>query len=596
MSLNVELLEQSFERIKPRADEFVVNFYENLFAAHPEVKPLFASTDMAKQQKKLLNALVLVVENLRNPEVLGEVLQALGARHVGYGTIPQQYPAVGRALLKTFEQLLQEDWTPEINNAWADAYQVVTAQMLQGISSVHSASVPTPKVEAVTVSQKAFAADVPSAATSVVMPAVSASLPIELLEQSFEKIKPHADAFATSFYANLFDAYPELKPLFANVDMVKQQKKLLNALVLVVENLRNQEALGEVLQALGARHVGYGTIPQQYPAVGQALLKALEQQLQPEWTPELKQAWIDAYKVIAAQMVKGAAQPVTPVIAPPTPSLPLAQLGGRRNLKPVKRRSTRKWSASPKQVARNIIDTFWRTPAWIIATVVAIAMMGIFLVTDETSQFAKVLGGLEAISVVVALVLFIKEAPDRKKQFHYQAWSIIDAAHSVNVSYARVLALQDLNEDGVSLRGLNAAGADLVEIQLPKANLSHANLSAADLSNANLHQANLNKAKLSETKLSGANLSGANLSFAQLSRANLSSANLNSANLICADLSNANLSGADLRNASLSGANLATAYLGGANLKGAQVSISELSVAFLDGAIMPDSSRYRSQN
>ena len=45
-SNNVELLEKTFESIKPRADEFAASFYENLFAAHPELKPLFARTDM----------------------------------------------------------------------------------------------------------------------------------------------------------------------------------------------------------------------------------------------------------------------------------------------------------------------------------------------------------------------------------------------------------------------------------------------------------------------------------------------------------------------------------------------------------------------
>ncbi|HBL10747.1 MAG TPA: globin, partial [Cyanobacteria bacterium UBA11162] len=85
MSLNVELLEQSFNKIKPHANEFVVSFYENLFAAYPEVKPLFVETDMTNQYKKLLSSLVLVVENLRQPEKLGAVLNALGARHVSYG-------------------------------------------------------------------------------------------------------------------------------------------------------------------------------------------------------------------------------------------------------------------------------------------------------------------------------------------------------------------------------------------------------------------------------------------------------------------------------------------------------------------------------
>ncbi len=91
MSLNIELLEQSFEKIKPRADEFAASFYEHLFTEHPEMKPLFATTDMAKQEKKLLNALVLVVENLRNPEALEPVLNALGARHIGYGATAKNY-------------------------------------------------------------------------------------------------------------------------------------------------------------------------------------------------------------------------------------------------------------------------------------------------------------------------------------------------------------------------------------------------------------------------------------------------------------------------------------------------------------------------
>jgi hypothetical protein len=34
MSLNVELLEQSFDKIKPSADEFVASFYEKLFTIH----------------------------------------------------------------------------------------------------------------------------------------------------------------------------------------------------------------------------------------------------------------------------------------------------------------------------------------------------------------------------------------------------------------------------------------------------------------------------------------------------------------------------------------------------------------------------------
>lgn len=629
MSLKVDLLERSFDRIKPCAGQFVASFYENLFETNPEIKPMFAHVDMVQQQQKLLSALVLVVENLRNPAALGSVLSALGARHVGYGSLPQQYPAVGKALLLTFEQYLQEDWTPELKQAWTEAYGAITAQMLQGSGSAYpipdlprtdsspvqaspSVAEPLTSIEVIEV------AEIEGQETEVeeTAPLALSQLSVELLERSFEKIKPQAREFTASFYENLFQAHPEVKPMFAHVDMVQQQQKLLSALVLVVENLRNPAALGSVLGALGARHVGYGSLPQQYPAVGKALLLTFEQYLREDWTPELKRAWTDAYGTITAQMLRGAAkwdssqstqaqksqpskqgQPSDEQVPVSEVSIPLKnkpKIEFGQQFKAFQEKVAKQpWNTFPKQVLQRFLDEFWAAPVWLVAAIAALAWSGIFLVAEETSWLARVLEGADTTSLILALVLFIKEAPDRRKQFHYQAWSTIDAAHGVNVSYARILALQDLNADGVPLRGLDVPGAEFAGIQLPRADLSHANFSESNLSNANLNQANLNKANLSKTKLSGADLHDANLSFTYLKESNLSSANLNHANLICADLSQVNFSGANLKQANLSGANLTGAYLTGANLKGATISESELRGAFLDGAILPDGSRYR---
>jgi uncharacterized protein YjbI with pentapeptide repeats/hemoglobin-like flavoprotein len=462
------------------------------------------------------------------------------------------------------------------------------------------------------------------------------SLNVELLEQSFEKIKPRADEFTASFYENLFIAHPEFKPLFANIDLKIQQKKLLNALVLVVENLRSPEALGPVLNALGGRHIGYGVIPKYYGPVGEALLMAFEQYLQEDWTPEVKLAWTDAYRAITALMLKGAGAVSTPKVVadekdvtpnqpkesptqllnesqalqPPTEQqkkpLVSIQLDGEIIKKMLSKITdsyqqfqgqslVQRLGEVFKGILEKFIDNFWTQPAWLVASVSAVVFIIIDVGAEENSLLAEILETADALSLVVALVLFIKEAPDRRKQFHYQAWSTVDAAHSVKVSYARILALQDLNKDGVSLRGVDTPGAELIDINLPHANLSKANLMESDLSNANLSYANLDNANISQVKLSGANLSHAKLSFARLNQANLSSANLSNANLICADLSNANLSGADLRDASLSGANLEGAYLTGANLKNAKVSDYELSSAFREGAIMPDGSKYKSR-
>jgi len=631
MSLNVELLEESFEKIKPRAEEFAASFYEKLFTTHPELKPLFAKTDMEKQQKKLISALVLVVENLRSPEALGPVLNALGGRHIGYGVIPKYYRPVGEALLSAFEQYLQQDWTMEVKQAWIDAYAAITALMLKGAGVETTPEEVQLETEIIPDKQVSIAAN--HQLESV--PEKEPKLAVEVLESSFDKIKPRADEFAASFYENLFIAHPEFQPLFAHMDLEKQQKNLINALVLVVENLRYPQALGPVLKALGGRHIGYGVIPKYYGPVGEALLMSFEQYLQEDWTPEVKRAWTNAYRAIIGLMLKGARADSSPKvvadqkevthhqpqesqtqllneskpIAPPTEEqkkpLVSIQLDGEIIQKTLSKITDsyqkfqgqsfiQRLSEILKGILEKFIDNFWAQPAWLVASVSAVLFIIIYVAADDNSLIGEILQSVDALSMVVALILFIKEAPDRRKQFHYQAWSIVDAAHGVKVSYARILALQDLNEDGVSLRGLDAIGADLVAINLSRANLSESKLSEADLSNANLSHGNLNNANLSQAKLSGANLSDANLSFACLSQVNLSSANLSGANLICADLSNANMSGVNLTNASLSGANLNSAYLSGANLKGAKVSISDLSGALLTGAVMPDGSKYKS--
>ncbi len=132
MSLNVDLLEQSFDQVKPYGTDFAETFYSYLFTAHPEAKPLFAHTNMPEQRKKLLDSLVLVIENVRTPDALVSPLRGLGARHVKYGALPEHYPWVGEALLKTFEFYLGSNWTADVKQAWVGAYQTITQIMLEG--------------------------------------------------------------------------------------------------------------------------------------------------------------------------------------------------------------------------------------------------------------------------------------------------------------------------------------------------------------------------------------------------------------------------------------------------------------------------------
>lgn len=128
--LDVELLEATFEAVKPRAAELVEFFYSRLFEQYPSVIPLFAGADMREQQGKLLSALALVVASLRQPDALVPALQRLGEKHLGYGAVPAHYDAVGGVLLETLAHIAGDAWTDEAESAWSDAFAVVAGVMI----------------------------------------------------------------------------------------------------------------------------------------------------------------------------------------------------------------------------------------------------------------------------------------------------------------------------------------------------------------------------------------------------------------------------------------------------------------------------------
>jgi hemoglobin-like flavoprotein len=132
------------------------------------------------------------------------------------------------------------------------------------------------------------------------------NLNVNLLVSTFLKIEPQSEEFATTFYQTLFDKYPNVQPLFSATDMRQQKIKLVQSLQLVIANVHETDTLNEILRALGARHVEYGAVLTDYPAIGDSLLQALEKHLGSDWNDEVKQTWTAAYEMIAKMMTEGA--------------------------------------------------------------------------------------------------------------------------------------------------------------------------------------------------------------------------------------------------------------------------------------------------
>jgi hemoglobin-like flavoprotein len=126
-----------------------------------------------------------------------------------------------------------------------------------------------------------------------------------LVQKSFEQVKPIADAAASLFYGCLFELDPSLEALFTG-DLKEQGRKLMKMIGLAVKGLDNLQELIPTLLALGARHAAYGVAERDYITVRRALLWTLEKGLGEGFTPEVKEAWIAVYKLLADTMKAGA--------------------------------------------------------------------------------------------------------------------------------------------------------------------------------------------------------------------------------------------------------------------------------------------------
>ena len=125
------LVQESWEKVKPISETAAELFYGKLFELDPELKPMFANSDMKEQGKKLMIMIGTAVKGLDTLGELVPAVQKLGARHVDYGVKESHYDTVGAALLDTLEKGLGDDFTLETKEAWTITYTTLAGVMIE---------------------------------------------------------------------------------------------------------------------------------------------------------------------------------------------------------------------------------------------------------------------------------------------------------------------------------------------------------------------------------------------------------------------------------------------------------------------------------
>ncbi|MFN8561872.1 MAG: globin domain-containing protein [Anaerolineae bacterium] len=118
------LVQSSFAKLIENIDTATVIFFDQLFQIDPSLKPLFIG-EMSVQGRKMIQTLLVIVNTLNDPAAVGSVIRQTSLRHVTYGVKEAYYEPVGRALIATIRQSLGAESSPEIEEAWTAAYDLV---------------------------------------------------------------------------------------------------------------------------------------------------------------------------------------------------------------------------------------------------------------------------------------------------------------------------------------------------------------------------------------------------------------------------------------------------------------------------------------
>ena len=134
----VEVILLSWRLLTPESQErFIALFYERLFKINPTLeKGMFAHVQMDEQKRKLGAAIATVVDSVENLSAAAPTLKELGKKHAAWEVTAEQYSQVGSAVLYALGEVLNDDFTSEVEKAWTDAYEIISTTMQEAAAEL----------------------------------------------------------------------------------------------------------------------------------------------------------------------------------------------------------------------------------------------------------------------------------------------------------------------------------------------------------------------------------------------------------------------------------------------------------------------------
>ncbi|MDQ1902933.1 NO-inducible flavohemoprotein [Paracoccus sp. WLY502] len=150
------------------------------------------------------------------------------------------------------------------------------------------------------------------------MPRPLSQQTIAVVKATVPALEQHGPLITETMYRRLF-RNADIAALFNQANQKKgtQRLALAQAVLAYAQNIENLSALCAAVERIAQKHIGYAILPEHYPFVAEALLGAMEEVLGDAATPDILQAWGEAYWFLADLLMEREAAIRTEIEAKP---------------------------------------------------------------------------------------------------------------------------------------------------------------------------------------------------------------------------------------------------------------------------------------
>lgn len=129
----------------------------------------------------------------------------------------------------------------------------------------------------------------------------------DIVKATVPILETGGEALTTHFYHLLLTTYPQVQPLFNQAHQAsgRQPRALASSILAYAKHIENLAPLKGAVERITNKHVALQILPEHYPLVGEALLRAIREVLGIEVaTDDVISAWGSAYGELADLLIK----------------------------------------------------------------------------------------------------------------------------------------------------------------------------------------------------------------------------------------------------------------------------------------------------